>query len=234
MRSTICSRAQAAARDARRRARRLQTLEARLAALDPDTLSPRDALAALYELKRCWLSSDVDAQSSGGSRVAIRSARSRGRSPEIRRRSSVPATPSTTPVQVPGGDEVARGERQRRAAAAWRASHGSRKSRLPSGCPPRVSLTTSPSRRTRATSASSRRVPASGTPLPTTSAPCMPVVGEAQRRACVVEVRIPRIDDFDRDDAIRRPPRRSTHRSRHVTRAARAAETQSRLRSGCD
>ena len=27
-------------------------LEARLAALDPDTLSPRDALAALYELKR--------------------------------------------------------------------------------------------------------------------------------------------------------------------------------------
>jgi DNA mismatch repair protein MutS len=30
----------------------LLALEAGLAALDPDTLSPRDALAALYELKR--------------------------------------------------------------------------------------------------------------------------------------------------------------------------------------
>jgi DNA mismatch repair protein MutS len=30
----------------------LGELEARLAALDPDTLSPRDALTALYELKR--------------------------------------------------------------------------------------------------------------------------------------------------------------------------------------
>jgi DNA mismatch repair protein MutS len=31
---------------------RLAELEAKLAALDPDNLSPRDALAALYELKR--------------------------------------------------------------------------------------------------------------------------------------------------------------------------------------
>jgi DNA mismatch repair protein MutS len=31
---------------------RLAELEARLAELDPDTLAPRDALAALYELKR--------------------------------------------------------------------------------------------------------------------------------------------------------------------------------------
>ena len=31
---------------------RLQALEQRLAALDPDALAPREALAALYELKR--------------------------------------------------------------------------------------------------------------------------------------------------------------------------------------
>jgi DNA mismatch repair protein MutS len=33
-------------------AARLAELESKLAALDPDQLSPRDALAALYELKR--------------------------------------------------------------------------------------------------------------------------------------------------------------------------------------
>ena len=53
MRSTTCSqRPGSATHRVTREQLRLLEFESRLAALDPDALAPRDALAALYELKR--------------------------------------------------------------------------------------------------------------------------------------------------------------------------------------